>query len=394
VPGATKPFIAVYVVWHPDFADGQAIADTLHDHFRQDIFLNVAGGTGVSVQFRFSPSALGVVPLRVEASEAETTAIVALIDRNLVSNRQWVEYLQDLARTARTHGLSFRIFPVTMEGDLTASLTGQLANVNCIRWDKLPGPYDSNIRSLRGALTYEFCRMLRHYLEHLKRPEQTPRSLERYLKAVRVFLSHSKHDMHGEKIAIAIRDHINRSVDLASFFDATNIPAGLNFDEVLEHYVRVSAVIAVQTDSYASREWCRREIIEAKRFSVPLIVINCVTDLEARGFPYLGNVPVVRMEPTTFERIPVIINRLLDEVFKDFLWRCRVQLAVAARAVFLPRPPELVSLLTEHLVLRLHRGKHTVVYPDPPLGLEEQSLLTSVAPRLRFLSYTEWIASV
>jgi len=182
--------------------------------------------------------------------------------------------------------------------------------------------------------------------------------------------------------------------DLAAFFDATNIPSGLNFDEVLEHYVRVSAVIAVQTDSYASREWCRREIIEAKRSSVPLIVVNCVTDIEERGFPYLGNVPVVRMDPSACNRIPMVINRLLDEVFKDFLWRCRVQLGEShgIKAVFLPRAPELISLVATRLMPTLQRGKHIVVYPDPPLGAEEESLLTSVAPKLRFLCYTAWLA--
>jgi hypothetical protein len=125
-----------------------------------------------------------------------------------------------------------------------------------------------------------------------------------------------------------------------------------------------------------------------------LVVINSITDIEERGFPYLGNVPVVRMNPNTHNRIPIVINRLLDEVFKDFLWRCRVQLAESRgiRAVFLPRAPELISLVARHCVPALQHGKHIVVYPDPPLGAEEESLLASVAPKLKFLCYTAWLA--
>jgi len=102
----------------------------------------------------------------------------------------------------------------------------------------------------------------------------------------------------------------------------------------------------------------------------------------------------VRMNPNTQNRIPIVINRLLDEVFKDFLWRCRVQLVEnrGIKAVFLPRAPELISLVARHCVPTLQRGKHIVIYPDPPLGAEEESLLTTVAPKLRFLCYTAWLA--
>jgi hypothetical protein len=31
----TKPLLAIYVAWHPNFDQGQAIADAMHDHYRQ-----------------------------------------------------------------------------------------------------------------------------------------------------------------------------------------------------------------------------------------------------------------------------------------------------------------------------------------------------------------------
>jgi hypothetical protein len=167
----------------------------------------------------------------------------------------------------------------------------------------------------------------------------------------------------------------------------------VRFQKVLLQQVRVSAVVAVHTDSYSSREWCRREIIEAKRWNVPLVVANCISDQDERGFPYLGNVPIVRMDPRGTDRIDVIIGRLLDEVLKDFLWRCRIELAREAAnpaVVFVPRPPELISL--SGLPSATDVPEPMIVYPDPPLSAEEERLFEEVAPRVRLRSLTEWLA--
>jgi hypothetical protein len=262
-----------------------------------------------------------------------------------------------------------------------------------MRWDRWNGleRKDRELHLITG-LNYQFCRMLRLYLERLKRPVEEDEALEQYLRKVEIFISHSKHDIHGEHIARLVRDRLYKGDGLDSFFDVHDIPAGVRFNKVLLHKVRVSAVVAIHTDSYSSREWCRREIIEAKRWSVPLVVANCISDLDERSFPYMGNVPVVRMDPNAADRIDYIVSRLLDEVLKDFLWRCRVLLAAGAgseNVVFLPRPPELISLAG---LPKQMGGEATLVYPDPPIGGEEQELFEVVAPKIRLRSMTEWLA--
>ena len=264
-----------------------------------------------------------------------------------------------------------------------------------VRWDSWSHlDADARLRRLISDLTYQLCRMLRSYLEHLRRPNEKEAALEQYLKKVQVFLSHSKHDADGERIAKQIRQHLFDGAGLASFFDVHDIPIGVRFDKVLLQQVKVSAIVALHTDSFSSREWCRREIIEAKRWSVPLVVADCISDTDERGFPYMGNVPVVRMDPITVDRIDYVISRLLDEVLKDFLWRSRVQLAQSAvptDAAFLPRSPELISLAG----LKDYTGENVlVVYPDPPLGVEEQRLFEEIAPRYQLRSMTEWLAMV
>ena len=99
------------------------------------------------------------------------------------------------------------------------------------------------------------------------------------------------------------------------------------------------------------------------------------------------------MDPIKIDRIDQVVARLLDEVLKDYLWRCRVRstLEEAAKDVaFLPRAPELISLAG----LSDTAGEQVVVvYPDPPLGAEEQRLFERIAPRYRLRSLTEWLAT-
>ncbi len=123
------------------------------------------------------------------------------------------------------------------------------------------------------------------------------------------------------------------------------------------------------------------------------MIANSITDIDERSFPYMGNVPVVRLNPDGTERIEVVVGRLLDEVLKNFLWRCRVELAPGTgdrNVVFVPRPPELISLAG--LPPAAEVPEPIVVYPDPPLSVEEARLFADVAPRVRLRSLTEWLA--
>jgi hypothetical protein len=385
----TRPFLALYIVWHPSFTSGAEIAEALREHFRRDLYENVAGGTGLSVLFRSVAAPASATPLPIDLGDAVATAIVVLADPFLAADADWTAYIRELVAQTEAAGLGTRVFPVAIANSVLAALG---IEEQALRWDRWTGSSDAHRRRLISELTYEFCRMLRHYLERLRHPAEDEAALEAYLKKVQIFLSHSKHDDNGERIARLIRDQLHAGHGLSSFFDVHDIPAGLRFHKVLLQQVRVSAMVAIHTDSYSSREWCRREVIEAKRCNVPLVVANAISDLDERGFPYMGNVPVVRLEPTGADRVDFVIGRLLDEILKDFLWRCRVQVAgrVDRRVVFIPRPPELISLAG--LPSTADVPEPIIVYPDPPLSAEEERLFAEIAPHVQLRSLTEWLA--
>lgn len=385
---ATRPLLALYVAWHPSFTEGEAISRALFQHYRRHLYRNVAGGSGLPVIYRSTPPADGAVPIDIELDGAEATAIIFLMDEHWTADAEWVAWAKRVSDRADETGLRALVFPVVIdESEIAKGIVPEQA----VLWYKWSADSaDVKLSRLITSLSYQFCRMMRQYLEHLERPGVADNDLLEFLKKVEVFLSHSKHDPDGAEIALKFRKYV-QDADYDGFFDVFNIPIGLRFNRVLLAKVRESAVVAIHTDSYSTREWCRREMIEAKLFNRPLVIANCIKDTDERGFPYMANVPIVRMDPDKRDRIEAIVARLMDEVLKDFLWRCRVKLFAKADAnvVFLPRPPELI-------VLTALNGRQvpsdTVVYPDPPIGAEEMDLFAKAAPRIRLLSATEWLA--
>lgn len=387
MPDATRPLLALYVVWHPRYTQGAQIAEDLRQYYRREHYRNVSGDSTLSVLYRSVSPEAAPTPLSINMNEAGTTAVVVLVDSNLASESAWIRYLRELLDQAKAVGPRSQVLPVMLQPSL--DLTIEVQTLRCDDWNGSP----PQRRRLITELTHAFSRMLRLYLEHVVPSAHDQSPTASYLQKVQVFVSHSKHDPDGERIARAIRDWLHQHSGLSSFFDVHDIPWGAPFEQVLYTEIKRSAVVAVHTDSYSSREWCRREMIEAKLQNVPLILVDCLHDVDERAFPYMGNVPVVRMSQRSESRIDVVVARLLDEVFKDYLWRCRIALAQpnGGRVLFIPKPPELLSLARIRKDFE-HLTAPTVIYPDPPLGVEEADLFERVAPDIRLLNLTRWLA--
>ena len=382
----TRPLFALYVIWHPSYPGGREIADRLRTHFGRGLHSAIGEWRGISVLERSAPVPGAHTPLPIDWDDADFTAVVVLTEAALVDDRAWVGYVRDTARTAHERGLPAGFFPVTMEHrGLTLEFEQQ-----ALRWDRWDAPAADRHQRLTSDLTHELCRMLRHRID-LLRGSGEEAAFGRYLEKIRVFISHSKHDGDGESVGCGIRDWIHAHSPLDSFFDVHDIPPGLSSGEVLRHQIGAGAVVAVHTDSYSSREWCRREVIEAKRRLVPMVVVDCVRDVDPRGMAYLGNVSVVRMDPARTDRFAAVIGCLLNEVFRTWLWLCRVgpRLKESPGVVFTARPPELIALAASSP----HNGESasTVVYPEPLLSADEERLFEKVAPGVRLQTLTDWL---
>jgi hypothetical protein len=381
MPSWEEPYVTLHVVWHPRCAESDDAARHLIEHFTRERYS--IEDMGISVFEWSSPPAGSIVPAPVDMGAGEAVVVAALIGDEVQRDSAWADYVRELADQCRRDdptGSRIRLFPVAITRRTIATELG----VQALRWHDWQVDRNGRARRLVREVTYETSRMLRTMLV-------TDANLTSKMEKVRVFLSHSKHDDVGERVAQRIRDWLHGDVQLSVFLDITDIPAGLPPDEVLETEVRQSAVLIVHSDSFSSREWCGREVLVAKESDRPIVVADCIEDLDERAFPYLANVPVVRIcsqQPHGVERV---VGRLLDEVFRDFLWRCRTEtLSQASPHVrFIARAPELLTAVNARTFFP---EMSVIVYPDPPLSLRELKLMEGLG--VSFQSLSQWMSEV
>ena len=372
----------MHLVWHPDSAQSAAAARRLASHFARDRF-PVEEPHGLAVFEWSAPYPSSTSPPPILFHGATVHAIVVLIDAQIEADPAWTRYVRDLVGgstlAAGSSPPHYRLFPVAMSptaGSLATSL-----GVQALRWHSWRGSFQAKLGRLLREVTYAATRLLRAVAEQ-------DFDLDSQVQPVRVFLSHSKHDPVGQRAANHVRSWLSNDVQLRAFLDVFDVPAGLPPDEILDRYVQQSAMLAIHTDTFSSREWCRREVLLAKETRRPMVVVDCIKQLDERTYPYLGNVPLVRLNPRDPKRVEPVVQLLLDEIFKHFLWKSRT--ASFARAnpdiEFFASPPELVTLATAS---RRQPRPSRIVYPDPPLGNRESVLLNEFGPPVQTLG--QWL---
>jgi hypothetical protein len=237
-----------------------------------------------------------------------------------------------------------------------------------------------------SKLVHELCRLI------LSLPRTTEAGTTRSAKPVSLFLSHAKAD--GAQIAKEIKNYIEADSSMKTFFDANDIAAGYEFGAELKANIEDAALICIQTDYYATREWCLFEVITAKRFDRPLVVLNAVKEREPRSFPYIGNVPTMRWNPQAKSRFRQVVDMALFEVLantynKMFLEALRELYVTMPPGPSVGHAPELFTILnlrkTAEAAGSLESASY-VLYPDPPLGDEELGLLQELSPGTTFIT--------
>lgn len=382
-PSDYQPRLMIYVVWHPAFARGQELAESLYAHFSRDPGRTNARGLGIPVFFRSEADSKGKAPPPIAVDAARHTAIIVLVDAEMVVAEGWDHYVEELWKQAGAAPERHRLFPVAFDNN-AYQLSPEIGAVNFIRMqDRSP---EAGPGFLLNRLTNELGRLLTQRptlatLEAKDSPGAGPPKM-------RLFISHAKLD--GEKTAIVLRDYIHENLALDTFFDAIDIAAGFSFEAEINAGIDTAAFAVVHTDAYASRVWCQHEVIRAKRHGRPVVVIHAIEEGEARSFPYIGNVPTIRWRAEEPARLQAVVGLMLREVlrteyfqqhFEDLKKLFRVPEAVRA----LPRAPELLTCLA----LRAESKKVPYfVYPDPPLAKQELDLLTELDPNLRLTTPT------
>ena len=371
---------------------GRDLCEEFIQHFHGTVFSGLIGGA-IEVYARSAgwrsvddsprPIPFAVAALPHNMQQAQFVAIVPLLGNEMASAVQskmgpWYSYVHDLETAHAANPCQIGILPYLLDSGAThGTVLGDVfSKYQYIAAN--PVSEGDTEQSLR-------CRDLAQGIAQLLSPPGSER--------LTAFISHTKRNSPGEEenveaLITTVRDAI-RNTRLREFFDASDLQPGQDWDAELRGKAATSALLALRTDLYPSREWCQREILIAKREGMPVIIMDALGKAEERGSFLMDHVPRVaaRIADGRWRKADILmaLNLLVDECLKRVLWRRQEELARRDLALdiawWAPHAPEPITL-TKWLEDQRREGKLLiegedvlVLHPDPPLGAEERVVL-------------------
>ena len=336
--------LVVHLLYHPDSDTARDIARALD----WELFVDPAL-PGLKIPTVFTPERSTATP--IDLGRAQNTVVVALLDACFAADPAWRRFAADTYEACVAAGQRF--IPIALYKH-AIPLDQRLAGVNFApAWPEKGA--DLRRFVLRWVLV-ELCRLF------------APTPTQGTQLPVTLFLSHAKADLRTDpEVFAGLVAALNRCTPIGTWIDCANIPLGSPFADAIETGVQNTAVVVLLTDTFSSRPWCRREVLLAKQHDRPLVVVDARTRLTARTFPYLGNTPLLRWRTDPLSTnaeavIDLVLKETLRVLFAEHTLR---QHPEAEGRSLLAHPPELVTA----------GDKARLLYPDPPLGIEELSLL-------------------
>ncbi|MCZ8514338.1 hypothetical protein O9H85_18285 [Paenibacillus filicis] len=366
------PPLSIYFIWHP--ADDPVVKPYYEYCFSllsRDV--NKPFSRSMNLPFFYRTSTKQTIPSTINL-KSKKTMIFVFVGTEMVADYSWSKYLQTIDRNENNV-----IIPVAL--DKTAfSLNELFGGINFIR------SYEFDPRHIKEQLFISISHEIYRFTLN-----ESSRKLGKE-NALKLFLSHAKDGNNGVTLAKSLKSFIDNS-SMRNFFDATDISPGYKFDEEIIGHIQESTLIAIHTDSYSSRYWCQREILCAKENNRPMLAVDLLEQFEDRRFPFASNIPGIHinlgnespsdtdllriLSATLLETIRFFYSYKLLEEYKNAGW-------IESDAVIFSRPPEVSDI--EKLLIKsgdyLEYAKTKLIYPEPPLYIEELSFLNKIGIQL------------
>ncbi|MBI1381949.1 MAG: TIR domain-containing protein [Planctomycetaceae bacterium] len=354
----------VAVLFDPDSQLASGLARELFDEF-----MGAPTRPGARIPVSYHPSRDGT-PLPVDFAAAEHVLAVLLVDDVLATRAggrgqavdRWADWLvSQLAADPERQG-PHAVLPVALGARAFDLDTTRLTETSFVRLDRFVTRVGMSVgervaldaarkRELLFATSVAALRLLGNEGADAEDLRRAP---------IEVFVSHAKQDLSTGAVTEILAELAQGPVE--GWYDAAKLDPGAQFSRlILDGIRRCAIVLAVVTDSFSAREWCRREVLEAKRARRPLFVVDDIRGGEVRMFPYLGNAPRVRWESGG---APSVITKTVLAALRH-----RHHIAVnRSRA----RTTDLVMGGAPELLTVQDIGAASgVLYPDPPLDVHE-----------------------
>jgi hypothetical protein len=345
--------LLLHLIFHPASSSARQLARTLHRGFNNDSAL-----PHLAVPTKIVPEDGSLLPpAAYDLDEAERSVVIVLADDQLAIERDvpagrasWPEFVVELRR--RCEAGNHRFLPVQLSANAWP-LHEDLRAINFIR--AFDGAEEERAAALEHRIVVETCRFLLKKTRGVQAP-------------VKLFLSHAKLDSAAGPFRELVA-HLDATQSVEAWIDSGKIEPGGDFTAAIEAGVRDTAVLAVVTQHYSSRPWCRREILFAKKYGRPLVVLDALDGVDVRSFPYLGNAPIISWSPGGADKA---IRLLMKEQFRHLHSSLLMQRSRSSTDVVLPVAPELSTIASLP-------PRSSVLYPDPPLGDEETEVLQAIS---------------
>lgn len=389
------PVLEIYVVWHPADTDAAGVASAIFDHFHGTPFTGLIGGA-VEVFFRSigwqtpadapRPLPLDEGDLPPDLASSSHVAVVPLVGEEMAmavgAEGPWRRYIERIRDYAAASPARFSLFPCEL---VSGAMAGTQVGLILDAIQRIAAALPEADGETRNSL---ICRDLTQGLCQRLRPNPNDR--------LKVFISHTKHVTNGDaedtrKVIELVRATI-ATTRLQDFFDANDLQPGEDWAADLRGNAATSALLAIRTDLYPTREWCQREVRIAKEAGMSVVILDAPGPGEERGSFLMDHVPriPIRRGGDGWNRADVYkaLNLLVDESLKRVLWAMHRELAEAGGGLsvnwWAPHAPEPLTFLawltaaTKAGDVPKENETVVVLHPDPPLGADEKGVLDEI----------------
>ena len=339
-----KQPLLLHLVFHPESDSARELARHIHCELNGNLIV-----PGLRVPTVFCPTAEAQKPppkLRLDFAERNFVSILA--DDRLNIDHEWRRFAADVWENCSDSSSRFVGFQLS---EYAWPLDPRLKGTSFAK-AYLQAEGDARKAFVVRRIVVELCRYLSNLEAVSESHDKAP---------ITLFLSHTKADIEREpKVTKGFIAALTPDQPIEAWVDSGDIATGSKFADAIEQGIKHTSLLAVLTDAYATREWCREEIFLAKEHQRPVAIVDALTNYEVRSFPYLGNVPRIRWDGDPQKGIDLLLKETLRHLHATALLdQCKQR----GDYVF-ARPPELATLIGLG-------PEATVLYPDPPVGIGE-----------------------
>lgn len=352
--------LSIHALFHSQNPEGQMIYTNLYSLLCRDVQNPFSDGLDIPVYFTSGDDTSN---LQLVSSSSFRKVILVFIDINMFCSDNWRKFIDKIVNDAEADSNTLVVGVKLYRHAF--SLNKKLGEIQSIVVDDESDKGQASISLFNNNKWEVFKTRLFDVLLRFLSDRKDAKQLV-------VFISHSKWDKSnkGELMAKEVRKFLYSDTKLNSFFDVHDILDGYKFDQQIKNHIKNSVLLVLFTDSYSSREWCRKEVLTAKENQVPIVATHMLEGMVDRTFPYVGNVPSISFSGDWRIVINLLLRTALDQYIEQLLLG---SIKTDHKTETIPYPPEAfnMSLIKEDTEM--------VLYPEPPLGNEELDVLKNIA---------------